>query len=107
GASRPAEFPAETARFLADQLPRLVEALQLEELRRLEGTWPEYPQRLHQLARQNRFAIPGLSLPGPRDLWDDARAHLPDVPDQILHRFALTQLSSEERRRMGISLSDP
>jgi hypothetical protein len=107
GASRPADFPPLTRAFLTDKLPGLVEPAQLAELKKLEGVWPEYPRLLLQLARDHRFVIPGLTLPGPHELWDSARAQLPDVPDRTLHQFAMKELTAEDRRRMGISLSDP
>jgi hypothetical protein len=72
GASRPAEFPAATRAFLKNTLlPRL--GGEAKVLRKLEGLWPEYPLRLHELARRHQLVIPGMSLPGPRQLWESAR----------------------------------
>ena len=43
-------------------------------LDRLQGQWPEYPYMLHELARQKRLVIPGMSLPGPVEMWEGVRA---------------------------------
>jgi hypothetical protein len=107
GACRPADFPGPTRAFLEKRLPELLSASERTTLAGLEGRWPEYPLQLHRLARQHRFAIPGMSLPGPRELWESARTHLPDVPDRTLHQFALIELTPQQRADMGISLADP
>jgi hypothetical protein len=73
GASRPGEFPAPINQFLDEQLPYILNEVEAKELRALEGHWPDYPHRLLELARRKHFVIPGMSLPGPRDLWERAR----------------------------------
>ena len=53
--------------------------------------------------------IPGMSLPGPRELWSNARAAaaLPDVPDRFLAQFAKTELTKEERAALHLGAADP
>jgi hypothetical protein len=74
GASRPEEFPPAVRDFLANTLPLHLGRGEADALRKLEGRWPEYPLRLHELARRHRLVIPGMSLPGPRQLWEAARS---------------------------------
>jgi hypothetical protein len=107
GACRPADFPRQTRAFLEERLPGLLDGAVRQGLEKLEGRWPDYPHKLHQLARQKRFVIPGMSLPGPRELWESARAHLPDIPDRTLYQFVVTELTAKERAALGISIDDP
>jgi hypothetical protein len=51
--------------------------------------------------------IPGMTLPGPRELWDGARAALPEVPDRTLFHFAMTELSQEDREQLRLKPDDP
>ena len=39
-------------------------------LQRMEGRWPEYPQRLLQYAHKYDLSVPGVTLPGPPKRWD-------------------------------------
>ena len=74
GASRPSEFPAEVQAFLTSK--EAVQGLTEEDktkLRDAEGRWPEYPLLLLKLARRHNLIVPGMSLPGPPDLWNHAR----------------------------------
>jgi hypothetical protein len=48
-----------------------------ERLHNAEGKWPEYPRLLLELARRHDLVVPGMSLPGPRGLWQQARADGP------------------------------
>jgi hypothetical protein len=45
-----------------------------EELKKAEGKWPDYPKTLLKLARKHNLTLPGMTLPGPKELWDRARA---------------------------------
>jgi hypothetical protein len=73
GASRLDEFPEEVRTFVRQKLLPVLGPQLKESLRKLEGHWPEYPKRLLDLARQKHLVIPGMSLPGPRTLWEAAR----------------------------------
>jgi hypothetical protein len=72
GASRPKEFAEPVQHFISKQLPA---ALSKEEAGRLhvaEGKWPEYPRLLLELAHKHQLHVPGMSLPDPRELWNNA-----------------------------------
>jgi hypothetical protein len=100
GPSRPAEFKPSLEKWVKDTLMPKLAKDEKEGLRRAEGRWPEYPRKLMELSRKNGLDIPGLSLPGPKDFWDRARAALPEVPDHVLRDFVLTELSPEERAEL-------
>jgi hypothetical protein len=107
GASRPPEFAPPIQKALAEQLlPKLKED-EAARLKEAVGQWPDYPLLLHDLARAYRVHLPGLTLPGPVELWDAAREALPNVPDRVLREFAITELTPEERTRLRISATDP
>jgi hypothetical protein len=74
GACRPADFSKEVPNFIKDQLTPKLTADEKRQLADAEGQWPDYPKLLHKLADAHNLVIPGLSLPGPRELWDAARA---------------------------------
>lgn len=100
GASRPAEFSTEVKEFIA----RLNKADQAK-LHEVEGRWPDYPLALLDLARKNNQTVPGMSLPGPRELWDSARTALPDVPNRVLAALDKSELSPEAKASL-LSVGD-
>ena len=65
-----------------------------------EGRWPEYPLALLEIGRKNNLLVPGMSLPGPRELWDNARTALPDVPARVLFAFGQSELSPEAKANL-------
>jgi hypothetical protein len=67
GLCRLEQYPTRTQDFIRTQF-----AEHLPELRKLEGKWPQYPERLLELARTKGVAIPGLMLPGPPKMWQEA-----------------------------------
>jgi hypothetical protein len=69
GACRPAHYPAVTQAFIKQHL-----AEHATDLAKLEGQWPQYPERLEELARAKGLRIPGMTPPGPAALWDAAQA---------------------------------
>jgi hypothetical protein len=73
GASRPEEFPPAVRTFLKEKLGKVLTGPEKGRLKKAEGTWPGYPLLLLQLAEKHKLAVPGMSLPGPSDLWDAAR----------------------------------
>lgn len=108
GASRPGELPAATQEYVQLELMPRADERQREELRRLEGRWPEYPLKLHAVARSRGLVIPGMSLPGPRQLWARAQsAALPEVPGHVLWRFAQEELTPRDRAELGVRPDDP
>jgi hypothetical protein len=107
GASKPAEFPPETEAFIKDHLLPAITPVEAEHLRLTEGQWPAYPKLLHELAKKYKLVIPGMSLPGPAELWERARtAALPEVPDHELRAF-VGELSHEDMRKLNLSPQDP
>jgi hypothetical protein len=66
GASRPEEFSPDVRAFIETKLTDD----DRKQLHDAEGRWPEYPRLLHELARRRNLSIPGLSPPGPRDIWE-------------------------------------
>jgi hypothetical protein len=73
GASRPREFPSETQAFLEKRAPQMFTKGDMARLVKTEGKWPEYPRLLLELARKHHLHVPGMTLPGPRELWDGVR----------------------------------
>jgi hypothetical protein len=78
-----------------------------DRLRAAENKWPDYPKLLLDLARKHKLDVPGMTLPGPRELWDNARAALPEVPDRTLFHFVMSELSAEDRQKLPLSSDDP
>src|SRR5262249_32143491 len=84
-----------------------ISTIEAERLGSTQGKWPAYPKLLHELAKKYNLVIPGMSLPGPRELWESARAAaLPDVPERELWAFA-DELSREEREKLSLSPREP
>jgi hypothetical protein len=102
----PSQFPEPVQEFIK-QLDRKLTSEEREKLQAAEGQWPEYPQVLLELARKHRMEIPGMSLPGPKELWNNARAALPEVPERTLMHFVMTEMNRENRDRVSSELSDP
>ncbi len=73
GASRPGEFPIAIQTFIDTTLKTHVKGVEFRKLREAEGRWPDYPWRLLDLAHKHHLQVPGMSLPGPAELWEDAR----------------------------------
>jgi hypothetical protein len=73
GASRPEEFPPLVRAFLKEKLEKALTGPEKGRLKKAEGTWPDYPLLLLQLAEKHKLVVPGMSLPGPPELWDGAR----------------------------------
>ena len=107
GASGPDDFPREVRTFLDRSGPEWKEADRAR-LHDAEGKWPDYPLALLDVARKNDAVVPGMSLPGPRELWNNARAAaaLPDVPDRTLLQFAKSELTPAERAALHLGVAD-
>jgi hypothetical protein len=106
GASRPSEFPRPIEDYLRGVLVKKLDEKELKDLHQLEGHWPAYPKRLHELARRHRLVIPGMTLPGPRELWENALAVLPEVPGHILRDFVM-QMSPRDRAALRLNPAEP
>ena len=90
GPSRPAEFPPEVRTFILAKMkkPLLTEG-EVKSLQKVDGRWPAYPNRLLELARRKGLVIPGMSLPGPRQMWQQA------VGIALAWRFDLDHVGTE------------
>ncbi|MDW8266933.1 MAG: hypothetical protein RMJ52_16555, partial [Gemmataceae bacterium] len=75
--SHPAEFSPAIQTFIEKELYPRLSREERDRLQEAEGKWPEYPQTLVELARKHRLSIPGMSLPGPADVWDRYRLRRP------------------------------
>ncbi len=107
GACKPAEFPPDAEAFIKDELLPVLTTGEADRLRQTEGQWPAYPKLLYELAKKYTLVIPGMSLPGPRELWESARtAGLPEVPDHDLRAF-VCELSHEDLGKLNLSPLDP
>ena len=73
GASRPDDFAPPVQAFIANTLKKKVTQTEWRSLKHLEGKWPEYPLHLLQLAAKHNLEVPGMSLPGPAELWENTR----------------------------------
>jgi hypothetical protein len=104
GASRPAEFHENIQTFLMEKLEPALSADEKTKLRGAEGRWPDFPLRLLELAHKNNLIVPGMSLPGPRELWN--RAALPEVARIKLDEFAKNELTAEDRANLRRASDD-
>jgi hypothetical protein len=115
GDCRPEKFSEPVRNFIKNELEKVLTATEKTALHNDEKKWPEYPRTLMRLAKAHNLIIPGMALPGPRDLWEpfrrkspSKRDFLPDVADGTLLDFARIELSVEERADLpAMSLSDP
>jgi hypothetical protein len=115
GKCRPADFSEPVRNFLKNDLMPVLKESEKAALQKDEGSWPDYPRTLVRLAREHRLTIPGMTLPGTRDLWEPFRRKsatkhdfLPEVPDRTLLDFANHELTAAERASLpSMSLLDP
>jgi hypothetical protein len=82
GPSRPGEFREPVERFLKDMLQPKLTPVQILELRRLEGRWPEYPRKMLELAKMHDLSVPGVTLPGSPRLWQQYYRYTSPKPEK-------------------------
>jgi len=71
----PAEIVNFLEKFLEPQLRRSdVGRADLELLIKTQGTWPDYPRMIMELAKKNKLPVPGWTLPGQPQMWDRFRS---------------------------------
>lgn len=73
------QMPTEIAQFLEKVLEsqlRRSEAgkADLELLTKTQGTWPDYPRMIVELAKKHKLSVPGWTLPGQPQMWDRFRS---------------------------------
>jgi hypothetical protein len=72
--SKPGDFDRETTWFIRNRLLSHLTDEERQELKSVEGRWPEYPKALVRLASRHGLTdLPGI-LPGPRQYWDRYRS---------------------------------
>ena len=69
GPSKPEDYPSAVKIFCEGPLAEKLDAKDRDELRKLEGNWPDHPRRMIELAKKHDLAVPGVTLPGPPSLW--------------------------------------
>lgn len=74
GPAKLAEMPEGVRTFVEKKLqPELAKSekgrKEWKQLQDLEGTWPDYPEKLMEVARRWKMTVPGWSLPA-QELWD-------------------------------------
>jgi hypothetical protein len=82
GDCRKEDMPTEVKQFLDRVLePQLKKTdngrAELEALNKAQGSWPEYPRMIMDLAKKYKMPVPGWTLPGPQQAWDRLRAGKP------------------------------
>ena len=107
GASQPSDFSPEIQAFLKQKLFPVLTPEQRTQLTNQEKHWPEYPMTLHRLARDNNLIIPGMSLPGPMAMWEDARAEAAVTLDGPLPDLAKGDLTAEGHAQKGMKAIAP
>ncbi len=107
GPSKAAEFAGPVKQFLDTTLPAKLTAAEKDELKKVEGKWPEYPTKALELATKHGLEVPLMRLPGAEEWRDKVGGALPEVPDHTLREFALNDLTSEERSKLQLSANDP
>jgi hypothetical protein len=75
GPCHPRQFDPKVAQFIERTLvPKLTDD-EKTELKAAEGKWPDYPRLLLELAKKHGLEVPLMRLPGPKELWDQAKAN--------------------------------
>jgi hypothetical protein len=67
GPCRPDEFAEPVRKFVLETLP----AADRKKLEPFEGKWPQYPQKLLELARGQNLSVPEAMLPGEPRRWQE------------------------------------
>jgi hypothetical protein len=78
GDCRKEDMPNEVKLFLDRALePQLKKTdagrAELDALSKAQGSWPEYPRMIMDLAKKYKMPVPGWTLPGPQQAWDRLR----------------------------------
>jgi hypothetical protein len=115
GPCRPEEFASSVREFHDRKLVPILSDTEKDLLKKAEGHWPQYPRVLVQLSRKHGLQLPGMMLPGPRQLWDTFRTQretassdeLPEVPDHALLEFVRDMEPQERSKLPSLSLDSP
>jgi len=110
GPCKPEEFLPQVCDFIENQLLPKPTKMERDELDKVTGMWPEYPQKLVDLSRKYNLEIPMMRFPGAEELREKVRnsvAELPAVPERTLREFAVAELTPKERADLRLSKNDP
>jgi anti-sigma factor RsiW len=70
GPARLGDFKPTVREFAAKELLPKMTRDEKRELERLEGKWPDYPQKFLSFANKHNLPVPGVTLPGPPKKWE-------------------------------------
>ena len=107
GPAQPKDFAALVKQFLETTLPAQLTEKEKKELKEAEGRWPEYPQKVLELATKHKLDVPMMRMPNAAEWRQKVEEALPEVPDRVLHDFALNDLTADERTKLELSVTDP
>jgi hypothetical protein len=71
GPTKLEELPNSVQKFVRDDLTTKLTDNEKRQLTEAQGTWPDYPMKIKELADKHRLQVPGLNLPGTRELWQN------------------------------------
>jgi hypothetical protein len=107
GPAQPKNFATPVKEFIETTLTAQLSDAEKKELKDTEGRWPEYPQKVLALAEKYYLDVPMMRMPYDVEWWEKVGEALPEVPDRVLHDFALNDLTADERAKLELSVSDP
>jgi hypothetical protein len=99
-------------KYLKEVLGPALEPSEQGELRVAEGRWPDYPNKIQELAVKHLLPAPWQTalLAGPADRWDNYRtgnlADVAVVPRQALQDFYKNKLNDQQRANLKLSQND-
>jgi hypothetical protein len=75
GPCHPGQFDLRVAQFINRTLLPKLNDMEKADFKAAEGKWPDYPRLLVEMAKKHGLEVPLMRLPGPRELWEQARAN--------------------------------
>ncbi len=103
--ARPMDFEPAVQTFLDRQLIPALTPNEKKQLEQAEGQWPDYHRTMMKLAHEHGMSVPGMSLPGAPEFWDQLSTSLPDESDHLLLEFA-AKMPDRDLAAMQFSLTD-
>jgi hypothetical protein len=74
GPCTPLQFDPAVSEFIDRTLMPKLSKSEKDELKSVQGRWPDYPRMLLELSKKHTLEIPYMHLPGSKELWDQARS---------------------------------
>jgi hypothetical protein len=72
--ARPRDLSPPVRHFLEKKLLPVLDVAEKNRLQNAEDVWPRYPLMIQELAKKHKLQVPWLTLPGPREHWENIRA---------------------------------